>query len=160
MGGGVAGPRRLALLARTPIPQKLPRINPQFMPVIEVKLNCVLADAIGRRRFYGRLEHRERPRRSFHGLSWLLVGLAALLIAKGTRASIAEERKGIMRLVAIFPLDIETRSGAQVDLYRLRVRHRRHEFSIAQLNLGVFVRLPDFGARSRTGKVSEVTGQA
>src|ERR1700674_79406 len=39
MGAGVAGPRRLALLAGAPIPQKLPGINPQLVPIIEMKLD-------------------------------------------------------------------------------------------------------------------------
>jgi len=96
------------------------------MPIVELKLDRVLTDAIGRSRFDGRLEHRQRTRRRFWRLSWLLVGLAALLVAKGTRASIAQEWKRIMRLVTILPLDIETCASAQVDLDRLRVRHCRH----------------------------------
>jgi hypothetical protein len=124
-------PRRFALLTRTPIPQKLPRINPQLVIVVEMKLDRVLAHAFRRSSFYGRLEHRKRPWRRFCGLSRLLVGLAALLVAKRAGTGIPQKWKGIMRVVAVFPLDIETRAGAEVHFYRLGVCHCRHEFSIA-----------------------------
>jgi hypothetical protein len=123
--------RRLTLLARTPIPQKLPRINPQLVVVVEMKLDRVFAHAVRRGRFDGGLEHRQRPWREFRRFSWLAVGLAPLLVAKRARTGVPQERKRIMRLVAILPLDIETRSRAQIHLHRLRVRYYCHKFSIA-----------------------------
>src|SRR3984893_9338239 len=135
MDAGLTGPRGLALPTRAPIPQKLPGINSQLVPIIEMKLDRVLSYAVGRRRFYGRLKHRERAPRKFRRLSWLLVGLAPLLVAQGARTSIPQEWKGIMRLMSILPFDVETCPCAQVHLDRLRVRHCRHEFSIAQQTL-------------------------
>lgn len=44
---GMTGPRRLALFARAPFPQELPRVNPQLVPVIELKFDRVLAYAFG-----------------------------------------------------------------------------------------------------------------
>jgi hypothetical protein len=38
-------PRRLAFFARAPIPQELPRINPQLVVIVEMKLDRVFAHA-------------------------------------------------------------------------------------------------------------------
>ena len=134
---GLRRSSRLAFLARAPVPQKLPRINSQLVPVVEVKLDCVLAHAFCRSRFDGGLEHGQSPRGGFRRLSGLLVGFASFLVAQRAGTGIAQERKGIVRLVAVLPLDIETRASAQIHLHRLWVRHCRHEFSIAQRNRAV-----------------------
>jgi hypothetical protein len=118
-----ADTRRLALLARTPIPQELPRIDPQLMIVVEMKLDRVLAHALGRSRPNGRLEHRQGPRRKLRCFSWLPMRLATLLVAQRARTGIPQKGKGIMRAVPILPLDIETRSRAQINFHRLRVCH-------------------------------------
>jgi len=131
MSSGVAAPCRLALLTRAPIPQELPRINPQLVPIVEMKLDGVFAHAVGRCRFDRRLEHGQRPRRGFRGLSRLLMGLRPLLVAERARTGIAQEGKRIVRLMSILPLDIETGAGAQVHFYRLGVCHCRHKSSIA-----------------------------
>jgi len=140
MSASMAGPSCLALRARTPVPQKLPRINTQLVAVVEMEFDRVLAHAVRRSRFDGGLEHGQRPSRGFRRLSWLLVGLGPFLVAQRARTCITQERKRIMRLVAILPLNIDTCASGQVDLYRFRVCHCRHEFSIAQQNWGFCVR--------------------
>ena len=139
MRSGLAAARRLALRAGAPIPQKLPGINSQLVPIAKMKLDRVLTHAFRRSRFHNRLEHRQSPRRGFRRLSRLLVRLRPLFVTQRARTSIPQEGKRIMRLMPILPLDIETCSRAQVHLYRLRVRHSQHEFSIAQRNSGVFL---------------------
>lgn len=134
-GAGLADSRRPALPAWTPIPQKLPRINPQLVPVIEMKLDRILAHGFCRSRFHRRLEHGQRPRYGLLWLSRLLMRLRPLLVAQRAGTGIPQERKRIVRLVPVLPLDIESRARAQVHFYRLRIRHCRHEFSIAQLTL-------------------------
>ena len=113
MSAGLAGPSCLALLARTPIPQKLPRINPQLVVIVEMKLDRVLAHALGRNRFDRRLEHRQRPGGKSWRLSRLLVRLGSRFVAQRARTGITQEGKGIMRPMAILPLDIQTRARAQ-----------------------------------------------
>jgi hypothetical protein len=93
------------------------------MIVVEMKPDRVFAYALCRNRSDCRLEHRQRPRRKFCSLPRLPMRLRSLLVAQRARTGIAQERKGIMRLVAILPLNIETRTRAQVDLHRLRVCH-------------------------------------
>jgi hypothetical protein len=138
MRASVGCPRRLALFAGTPIPQELPGINPQLVIVIETKLDRVFAYAFRRSRLYGRLVHRQSPRGKFPRLSRLLMSLSAGLVAQGARTGIAQEWKRIMRAVAVLPLDIQTRTGAQIDFHRFRVRRGSHEFSIAQRNPAFF----------------------
>jgi len=133
MSANLAGTRRLALLARTPIPQKLPRINPQLVVIVEMKLDRVFAHAFRRNRLDRGLEHRQSAGRKLWRLSRLLVRLGSRFVAQRARTGIAQERKGIMRPVAVLPFNIETRSCAQVHLHRLRVRHCRHKSSIAYL---------------------------
>jgi hypothetical protein len=132
IGAGRRESRRPAFLARAPVPQKLPGIDPQVVVVIEMKLDRVLTHAFRRGRLDRRLEHRQRPRRKFRRLSRLLMRLGPRFIAKRTGTCIPQEWKGIMRAVAVFPLDIETRPRAQIHLHRLRVCRSCHEFSIAQ----------------------------
>jgi len=133
MSANLAAPRRLALLARTPIPQELPRINPQLVVIVEMKLDRVLAHAFRRNRLDRGLEHRQSSGSKFWRLSRLLVRFGPRFVAQRARTGIAQERKGIMRPVAILPFNIETRACAQVHLHRLRVCDCSHEFSIAYL---------------------------
>ena len=112
MSFDLGGPRRLALLARAPIAQKLPGINPQLVVIVEMKLDRVLAYAVRRGRSDGWLEHRQGPRRKLGRLPRLPMRLGPLFIAQRARASIAQVRKGIVRLMAVLPLDIQTRTRA------------------------------------------------
>ena len=88
MSPSIAGPYRLAVLAGTPIAQKLPRINPQFVPIVEMKLDRVLAYAFRRNRFDRGLVHGQSPGSKFRGLAGLLVRLRPLLVAERARTGI------------------------------------------------------------------------
>jgi hypothetical protein len=138
MRASVGRSRRFAFLAGTPIPQKLPGIDPQLVIVIETKFDRVFADAFRRSRLYGGLVHGQSPRGKFPRLSRLLVRLGPRFVAKCAGTGIAQEWKRIMRAVAVLPFDIETRTGAQIDFHRFRVRYGGHEFSIAQRNAVFF----------------------
>jgi len=89
MCAGMTGPRRLARFARAPFPQELPRIDPQLVPVIELKFDCILANAFGRSRPDSRFEHGQCSWHWLGRLSWLLVRLASRLVAQGARTSVA-----------------------------------------------------------------------
>jgi hypothetical protein len=102
------------------------------MPIIKLKLDRVFAHALCGSRFDGRLEHRQASRRKFRRLSRLLVGLVPGLVAQRAGAGIPQKGKGIMRLMPVFPLDVEPCAATQVHFHGLRVCHNRHEFSIAQ----------------------------
>ena len=97
MNASLAGPRRLAFLARTPVPQKLPRINPQLVVIVEMKLDRILAHAFRRNRFDRGLVHGQRPRRKFRRLSGLVVRFGPRLVAQRARTRIPQEGKRIMR---------------------------------------------------------------
>jgi hypothetical protein len=133
LSAGLAGPSCLALLAGTPIPQKLPRINPQFVVIVEMKFDRVFAHAFRRNRFDRGLVHGQGPSGKFWRLSRLLVRLGSRFVAQRARTSIAQERKGIMRPMAILPFDVEPGAAAQIHFYRLGVCHHRHKSSIAYL---------------------------
>ena len=132
MNASVARPGCLAFFARAPVAQELPRIDPQFVAIVEMKFDGVFANAFRRSRFDGGLEHRQGSRRSFRRIAGLLVVLGSLLIAQGAGAGIPQEGKRVVGLVAVFPRDVEAGAGGQVDFDRLRIRGGGHEFSIAQ----------------------------
>jgi len=75
------GLRRPALPTRTHIPQKLPGINPQLMPVVPFELQRVLADRPCRNRFRRGLEHDQFSRLGLRRLPWLAPSLATLFVA-------------------------------------------------------------------------------
>jgi len=121
---------RFALFAGTPIAQKLPGINSQFMAVVPMEFDGVFAYAFGGIRFGCGLEHREGAGCEFGRFAGFAASLATLLIAQGARAGVTQVREIVVRAVAILPFDVHTRARADVHLHRFRVS-RRHKFSIA-----------------------------
>ena len=115
-------PRHLALLARTPIPQELPGIEPQFVPVVPMKFDGIFADRFSRRRLGRRFEHGQRSWRRFGRLSWLAASLAALLIAERTRAGVAEIGECVVGMMAVLPLDVYSRARGDIDLDGFGIR--------------------------------------
>src|SRR5215470_4228601 len=100
---------RLALVAGTDLPQKVPRVNSEVVTVVPVELDGVLADTFGGEWSGGGLEHRQCTRRGFRRFPRGASGLAALLFAERTWAGIPQKNKGIGRVVAVAPVDFHSR---------------------------------------------------
>jgi hypothetical protein len=101
----LARPRRTALPARTHTPQKLPRINAQFMPIVPFEFQRVPAHRLRGNRLSGGLEHDQFSRPDLRRFPWLASSLTAFFVAQGARAGIAQEGKRVMGKMPILPLD-------------------------------------------------------
>ena len=86
MGGGAGS---FAFFAGTNIAEKLPGINSQLVPVIEMKFDRLLAHAFRGGRFDGGLEHRQGACSQFRRLSRLPAALSTFVIAEGAGTGIA-----------------------------------------------------------------------
>jgi hypothetical protein len=104
LGGSALG---AAFFTRAYIPQKLPGINAQLVPIIPLKLDGVFAHALGRQWLGRLLEHWQRSGCQLRPFAELAARLAPLVVAKGAGAGIAEEGKCVVRAVAILPLDVQ-----------------------------------------------------
>ena len=127
-----------ALRARANFSQELPGVNSEIVVIIPLELDGVLPDALGGNRSGGWLEHGQSPRREFRWFSRFAPCLIPLLVAHGAGAGIAEENEGIMRNVAVGPLDIHAATRGEIHLYGLgicgrcgRLKRGLHDFSIA-----------------------------
>ena len=49
-------------------------------------------------------------------------GFASLIVTQSTGAGVPQERKWIVRTMTIFPLDVQSGAGGQIDSYRLGIR--------------------------------------
>jgi hypothetical protein len=116
--GGALG---TALLARTNIPQELPGINAQLVPIIPVKFDGVFAHALCRQRFGRLFEHGKRTGCEFRPLAGLASRLTALIVTQSAGTGIAQEGERVVRAVAILPLDIQAGATRQVHFYPLGI---------------------------------------
>ena len=105
----------LALFARAPIPQELPGIKPQFMAIIPVKLDGVLAHRFGGSWLGGGLEHRQRPRGGFLWLARLSMHFPTLLVTQRTGTGIAKISERVVRMMAVFPVNVDASASGEVD---------------------------------------------
>src|ERR1700745_97371 len=102
------------------------------MPVVPSEANSVLPNRFRLCRPSCGLEHRQSARDRFHRVPRLAAIRLPLLVAKGTRARIAKERKGIGAAVPVLPLNIDARTGGGINLYGFRINLRvYHEALIA-----------------------------
>ena len=126
--GGSMG---VTFFTRANIPQKLPGIDAQFVPVIPMELDSVFAYALGRQRLCSLLEHGKGSGREFRPLAGLAAGLPTLVVTKGTGKGIAQEGECVVRVVAVLPVDVQARTGCNVYFDGFWIRSN-HFFSIAR----------------------------
>ena len=107
----------LALLARADFAQEAPGINSQVVAVVPGELDGVLTNAFGRERLGRRLEHGERSGREFRGITCAASGFGSLFFAHGAGARIAQVDEGVVRDVAVVPLDVNACARGEVHLY-------------------------------------------
>src|SRR5450432_2478179 len=110
-----------ALRARTHVPQKLPRINPQLMAIVPFKFQRILANRICGNRFRSSLKHDQLSWLRLRRLPRLPPRLAALFVAKRARAGVAQEGKCVRRKMSVLPLNLDPGPRLQMDFHGFRV---------------------------------------
>src|SRR5579864_3246822 len=127
-------PLRRACLAGAILAQEIPGVDAQFVAIIPLKADGVLAHGLGPQRFGRGLEHWQRPGGWFGRLARFASALAPLLVAQSAGAGVAQPFEAVAGAVAVLPLDVHARSRGQVYLDRLGISLliEGHILSIAQ----------------------------
>ena len=114
--------QRFTFLAWADFSQETPRINAELVAIIPVKFDGVLAHSLSREGPRCFLKDGQRTRRELRRVTRITAGFAALIITQSTGAGVPQERKWIVRTMTIFPLDVHSGAGGQIDSYRLGIR--------------------------------------
>lgn len=101
------------------------------MAVVPIELHCVLADGLNRTGLGGRFEHWQLTGLRRYRLSGRAASGGAFFVAQCARAGVSQVGKCIGGKVAVFPLDLHSFAGTQVNFDGLWIG-RRHGFSIAK----------------------------
>src|ERR1700730_11496427 len=107
------------------------------MAIVPVKFDGISAHALRRQRLGRLLKNGQRAGREVGRVAWATARLVPLIVTKSTGTGIAQERKRVMRPVAVLPLDIHSRPGCQIYSYRVGIG-RRHLISVSHKKLRRF----------------------
>ena len=78
------------------------------MPVLPIELQSIASHGMGAGWLGRRGVHRQQSGGLGFGLPWLAALVAALFVAGGTGAGVAEPRKGPSATMPVLPVDLET----------------------------------------------------
>jgi len=102
--------------------------------VVPVETDRILADGLSCSWFRGRLEHGEGSGGGFRRFTGSTLSFAPFLVTKGARAGIAEIGKRIVRVVTVFPFDVDAGARREVDFDGFGVGGRH--FSVSHTGHG------------------------
>src|SRR5260370_12728721 len=121
--------RSRAFLASAHLAQVIPGVNAARVAVIPADVERIAAHRFDLF-WLGRLFiHRQQGGRRFGRLPRLAMMAVAVFRTGRARAGIAQPLEGVVRAMAVVPLDVDTGSGGDVDLDRFGVDDS-HTFSI------------------------------